>query len=103
MIMHGKAQPILAEKSMKRIIALLLLGWVIFSLGVLYFHHHADGLVQKDCPLCRLGFQFSSFLLATLFQIFLSFSSFFLRPSLYLFPHPLILTNCLQPRAPPVF
>lgn len=86
---------------MKRTIPLLLLGLLIFSLGVLSFHHHADGLTHKDCPLCRLGFQFSSFLLATIFQIFLSPSSFFLEPTHDLFPHPLILTNSLQPRAPP--
>lgn len=100
MVLHGKSQFIFAKKNMKRTISLLLLGLLIFFLGVLSFHHHADGRTHEDCPLCRLGFQFSSFLLATLLQIYLSPSSFFLEPSHYLFPHPLILTNSLQPRAP---
>jgi hypothetical protein len=89
--------------STKRTIALLLLGLFFFFWGVLAFHHHPDGLTHEECPLCRLGSQFSSFLLENQLLIFLAPLVFILEAAQFCFPHPLYLTHFLYPRAPPAF
>jgi hypothetical protein len=94
---------ILERDSTRRTIFLLLLGLFVFFWGVLAFHHHPDGLTHDECSLCRLSFQFSSFLLANQLSIFLAAIALILEAAQYCFPRPSILTYSLYPRAPPTF
>jgi len=88
---------------MKKALSLLLLGLFVFFWAILSFHFHPDGRARDECPLCRLSFQFSSFILASLLSIFLAFSALILEAAKGGFLCHLILLQSLHPRAPPTF
>jgi hypothetical protein len=94
---------ILRRTNTKKALSLLLLGLFFFFWAVLAFHCHPDGRARDECPLCRLSFQFSSFVLASLLSIFLAPSALILEAAKGGFLCPLILTHSLHPRAPPAF
>ena len=97
------ANAILEKSSNKKALSLLLLGLFVFFWAVLAFHYHPDGRTRDECPLCRLSFQFSSFVLGSLLSIFFAPSALILEAAKGGFLCPLILTPSLHPRAPPAF